>query len=291
MSVQYVKHKRLMVKQHPELTEKWVQALIASDPALLGLGDVDVKDVERSQPHGGRLDLLLYDPLANTRYEVELQLGATDESHIIRTIEYWDTERRRWPQYSHVAVIVAEEITARFFNVISLFNGFIPIIAIQMRAIEIGDNVTLVFSKVLDQITLGVEEDEEKDEPADRNYWLSQGSAETLTITDSLLKLVQDVDPSVALKYNKHYIGLAHGGVADNYVAFRPRKRRHVVVEFRIDRSDELDQRLEDAGFEMLAYQTRYSQYRMQIGQDDLELRSDLLRELAKTAHATGRGI
>ena len=63
-----------------------------SNPALLGLGEVDVKDVERSQPHGGRLDLLLYDPLANTRYEVELQLGATDESHIIRTIEYWDTE-------------------------------------------------------------------------------------------------------------------------------------------------------------------------------------------------------
>lgn len=122
------KHKRLMLKQHPELGEKWVQARIASDPALLGLGEVDVKDMERVQPHGGRLDLLLHDTLANTRYEVELQLGATDESHIIRTIEYWDTERRRWPQYEHVAVIIAEEITARFFNVISLFNGFIPII-------------------------------------------------------------------------------------------------------------------------------------------------------------------
>jgi hypothetical protein len=55
------------MKQHPELTEKWVQALIASDPGLLGLGDVDVKDVERVQPRGGRLDMLLYDPLANTR--------------------------------------------------------------------------------------------------------------------------------------------------------------------------------------------------------------------------------
>ena len=30
-----------------------------------------------------------------------------DESHIIRTIEYWDIERRRYPQYEHVAVIVA----------------------------------------------------------------------------------------------------------------------------------------------------------------------------------------
>jgi hypothetical protein len=47
---------------------------------VLGLGEVDVKDVERPQPHGGRLDLLLHGPLANIRYEVELQLGATDES-------------------------------------------------------------------------------------------------------------------------------------------------------------------------------------------------------------------
>jgi hypothetical protein len=84
-----------------------------------------------------------------------LQLGATDESHIIGTIEYWNTERRRWPQYDHVAVIVAEEITARFFNVISLFNGFIPIIAIQMSAIELGDAVTLFFSTVLGRISWG----------------------------------------------------------------------------------------------------------------------------------------
>jgi hypothetical protein len=90
-----------------------------------------------------------------------------------------------------------------------LFNGFIPIIAIQMSAIEVGDAVTLVFTTVLDRTTLGVEEDEEKDEPADRNYWLTRASAETLAITDGLLKIIQEVDPSIALKYNKHYIGLS----------------------------------------------------------------------------------
>jgi hypothetical protein len=52
-------------------------------------------------------------------------------------------------------VVIAEEITARFFNVISLFNGFIPIIAIQMSAIELGDAVTLVFTTVLGRTTLG----------------------------------------------------------------------------------------------------------------------------------------
>ena len=53
-----------------------------------------------------------------------------DESHLIRAIEYWDIERRRFPQYDHVAVVVAEDVTSRFLNVISLMNRTIPLIAI-----------------------------------------------------------------------------------------------------------------------------------------------------------------
>ncbi len=65
-------------------------------------------------------------------YEVEVMLGRVDETHIIRSIEYWDIERRRWPTREHRAVIVAEEITTRFFNVIALFNRAIPMIAIKL---------------------------------------------------------------------------------------------------------------------------------------------------------------
>jgi len=120
------------------------------DTSLLGLGDLDVKEVERRQPHAGRLDLLLSDAETGTRYEVDLQLSATDESHIIRTIEYRDSQGRRYPQYDHVAVIIAGEITARLFNLNSLFNEFTPIIAIQMTANSVGsDSVTLIFTKVL----------------------------------------------------------------------------------------------------------------------------------------------
>ena len=48
------------------------------------------------QASGGRIDFLLSDPETNTMYEVKVMLGRLDESHIIRTIEYWDIERRRW---------------------------------------------------------------------------------------------------------------------------------------------------------------------------------------------------
>jgi hypothetical protein len=122
-----------------QLGEKWVQKQIADDPTLLGLGDLILKDKERTQPHGGRLDLLLQDPETLKRYETEIQLGATDESHIIRTIEYWDDERKRYPQYEHAAVIVAEEITSRFLNVIQLFNGAVPLIALKMTAYKVGN--------------------------------------------------------------------------------------------------------------------------------------------------------
>ena len=99
------------------------------------------------QPCAGRLDLLLTDPDSRTRYEVELQLGSTDESHLVRTIEYWDIERRRYPQYEHIAVIAAEDITSRFLNVISLFNRSIPLIAIQLRAVEVGADLTLIATR------------------------------------------------------------------------------------------------------------------------------------------------
>lgn len=132
--MKFVKPEFISIKSHPQLSEAWVQDRIAEDPTILGLGDLVLKDKERIQPRAGRLDLLLQDLETNRRYEVEIQLGKTDETHVIRTIEYWDIERKRYPQYDHCAVIVAEEITARFLNVISLFNGTIPLVAIQMRA-------------------------------------------------------------------------------------------------------------------------------------------------------------
>src|SRR5687767_8202394 len=108
----YTRFERLILKGHQTFNERWVQDRIAEAPDILGLGDLILKDKERSQPRAGRLDLLLQDAEEGRRFEVEIQLGSTDESHIIRTIEYWDVERKRYPMYEHTAVIVAEDITS-----------------------------------------------------------------------------------------------------------------------------------------------------------------------------------
>ena len=151
----YLRSERVSLRAHPDFNEAWVQRLIAEDPAILGLGDLVLRASEKTLPQSGRLDLLLQDPETRRRYEVELQLGATDESHIIRTIEYWDIERKRYPQYDHCAVIIAEDITSRFLNVISLLNGAIPLIAIQMQAFRVGEHHTLNFTTVINELTRG----------------------------------------------------------------------------------------------------------------------------------------
>ena len=281
--MRYVNHRRVSMRKHPQLSERWIQSLLSEDPSLLGLGDVDVRDLERRQPHAGRLDMLLADGETNTRFEVELQLGPTDESHIIRAIEYWDSERKRFPQYDHVAVLVAEDITSRFFNVIGLFNGFIPIIAIQMSAIQVNEeDFTVVFTTVLDRTTLGTDEEDEG-APTDRKYWEAKASATTVGIADRILGMIQSAGADVELNYNKFYIGLATSGLATNYVVFRPRKK-HLILEIRLPRTDETNQLIDDSGVGTLPYVTRWSMYRLAITADELEEHLELIATLVERA-------
>ena len=215
----YIKSKKILLKDHPELNEKWLQNMIEEEPEILGLGDdVEVRDIERRQPAGGRLDLLLKDSESGKRFTVELQLGKCDPDHIIRTIEYWDIERKRFPQFEHCAVIVAENITSRFWNIINLFNRSIPLMAIQLDVRQVGDNFTLNFVKVLD-IEYGMEE-EESSEPVDSAYWEKKSTPEVLSLLDSLKSSLKKIFPEVDLNYNKNYIGLKKNGVSDNFVAF-----------------------------------------------------------------------
>ena len=186
-------------------------------------------------------------PETLTRYEVEIQLGPTDESHIIRTIEYWDIEKRRYPQYEHVAVIVAEDVTSRFLNVISLFNGSIPLVAIQIQGIEVNGAFTLVATRIIDVITLGTEEDEEG-EATDRAYWEQKASRDTVQLVDEFARMIQVIEPELQPKYNKHYIGLANRGVARNFVLFAPRKaaRHRGVQDPAVGRADRPARRVGD---------------------------------------------
>ncbi len=287
----YVNPEKISLKDHPEFNEKWVQDRIAENPSILCLGDLILKDQERLQPRAGRLDLLLQDADSNRRYEVELQLGRTDESHIIRTIEYWDIEKKRFPQYDHCAVIIAEDITSRFLNVIGLFNGFIPLIAVQMMALRIENQIALVFTTVLDELNLGMEEDEEPAEITDRAYWENgRGTVATVRLADMCLELIHGFAPDLELKYNKFYVGLAKDSQPNNFALFRPQKK-YLILEVRLKESAEIQERLENAGLEIMDYKKRDQRYRIRLTTTEIKENQDVLVKLMKDSYVNGGGI
>ena len=257
-----VSMERVYLRNSKDINEKMIQEYIYDNPSCLGLGDLTALTKEKSQPSGGRLDILMADD-DNTRYEIEIQLGETDPSHIIRTIEYWDTERKRYQKYDHVAVIVAEQITGRLMNVIQLFNGNIPIIALQLAAYKMSDGeIALVFTKVLDRITPGDDEDDDI-EPTDRNYWLNKSTPERVKIVDEICANCAPLS-GYEMKYNKFYIGLTKDGITKNPVTFRPRKNYIYVTIYRISDADEYTERLDKTGLSY-DYYSKASKLRVRI--------------------------
>lgn len=280
---------KISLLTHKELNETWIQQVIADDPSMLGLGDLILKDKERIHPKAGRLDLLLQDVESKRRYEVEIQLGKVDESHIIRTLEYWDIERKRYPQYDHCAVIIAEDITSRFLNVISLFNGYIPLIAIQMSAYQFQkDEISLIFTTVLDEARLGlVEEDEETKEITDRNYWeVKKGTKQTVALVDQVLEIIKEFNSHFELKYNKYYIGLAKNGVPNNFVVFRA-KKSSLVLEIRLKQSPEIQEKLDEAKLDTLDYDAQWSRYRIRVDKSDIIKHRQLLKDLMQQSYGS----
>jgi hypothetical protein len=279
------KPEKISLLNHPIIKESWIQDQIANDPSILELGDLILKDKERSQPRAGRLDLLLQDAVSKRRYEVEVQLGKTDEAHLIRTIEYWDIERKRYPQYEHCAVIIAEDITSRFLNVISLFNGSIPIIAIQMSAYKYGDDIALIFTKVLNEMQRGlVDEDEEVREVTNREYWLKRGSQDTVKLADDMLDIIKTFSNGFELKYNKFYIGLAKDGITNNFAIFRPRKK-DLNIEIKLTQSEEIQSKIEEAELDDMGYDNSWGSYRIRVSKNELKQKNEIFKFLLETAY------
>lgn len=256
-----IKMEKLSLKNNPNITEDLIQSFIFEDASVLGLGDLTPIKREKIQPSGGRLDLLFEDS-EGTRYEVEVQLGATDPSHIIRTIEYWDLEKKRYPQYDHCAVIVAEEITGRFMNVISLFNGNIPLIALQLSAHKLGDDICLTFTKVIDRVTLGTDE-EEQYEVTDRNYWDKRSTSSMLKNVDEIFDCLKEFIPDYELKYNKFYIGLAKNNVAKNFVFFKP-KKSFLYLCIKGNEYPDLVEKIENSGLD-ITYHAKWKEYYIKL--------------------------
>ena len=220
--------------------EYWLQDIIYTNPDKLGLGDLVAMNKEQRQLSGGRLDMLLKDPQDNTMYEIEIMLGETDPSHIVRSIEYWDNEKRRYPQRQHVSVLIAESFDRRYFNIIQILSKNIPMIAIQADLLEVDGNHVLHFSKILDMYV--EPHDEEQSMQVTEQTW-QEKVPWTLEAAQEFLSTVVGDSEGAYLNFTQSYISIVVNG--RNAYMFDKRTQPNSAVWFNV-KDDERAQAIRD---------------------------------------------
>lgn len=221
--------------------ETWLQERIWDQPSCLGLGELEGVSKERSVSSGGKLDILLKNPADASMYEVEVMLGDTDASHIIRTIEYWDLIRKKWPQRQHFAVLIAERITKRFFNVIQILSGSVPLIAIQVNAIRTPNGDYLHFTKILDVYEQPDDEISQDGDSYDESFWQKK-SQPTLDTAKQLMEVTKPHYGRSRFNFCKWSVNIVKDG--KNLMLIRSKANDRVLIELRYSSNREQIQQL-----------------------------------------------
>jgi hypothetical protein len=231
----------------------------------------------------------MYAQEEETYYEVEVMLGTLDESHIIRTIEYWDTERQRRPAAEHRPVIVAEQITSRFFNVLRLFNRAVPMIAVQLEAFKIDENNIALHAVTVLDVAEETPEDyvAEEAQEVDRKYWDQKVNPASLAIMDRIIAALKSDGLQDRLTYNKGHIAL--GSTGNNFCWFHPRQSEYCHIEFRLspETREEFLTSLQNAGID--AAPKRTNNITFNIRKSALDERLEPIMDALKKAELLSR--
>lgn len=94
-------------------------------------GTADARASGLTQSGGGNLDLLAV--AEDTDYSIEVQLGEVDSDHGFRVFDYWARNKRRYPDNTHVAVLVAETASGRYRPALEELALLLPLLVVEMR--------------------------------------------------------------------------------------------------------------------------------------------------------------
>lgn len=106
-------------------------------------------------------------------------------------------------------------------------------------------------------------------------------------MADQLLAIIHEFDDTLALKYNRPYIGLARDGQPDNFVIFVPQRRNILAMvkltepELKLVGLDEAQQ----AELDDLEPTYGARQIRLSLSKEKIEQHRHLLKRLMNEAH------
>jgi hypothetical protein len=210
-------------------------------------------------------------------YEVEVMLGETDPSHIIRSIEYWDNEKRKYPQRQHFCVLIAESFDRRYFNVIQLMSLNIPMIAIQADLLEVNGERILNFSKIID-IYIEPEEDEEDVKQVNESSW-NTDSPWTNSNAKEIYDSLKDKHDRIDLRYTQSYISINIDGRNAYWLCKRMKPTSALFFSVKDDEKVEaIKKKFEenDIGYTY----NRYKDFMLNVDLKSIKKNIDLLNEI-----------
>jgi hypothetical protein len=262
--------------------EYWLQDVIYDNPKILGLGNLIAVNKEKKQSNGGRLDILLKDPTDNSMYEVEVMLGETDPSHIIRAIEYWDNEKRKFPQRQHFCVLVAESFDRRYFNVIQLMSLNIPMIAVQADLLEVNNEKILNFTKII-EIYSEPEEDESEIKQVNESTW-NNDSPWTNSNAKALHEILKGKHDRINFRYTQSYISINIDGRNDYWLCKRMKPTSALFFSVKDEeKAESIKKILEEKEIEYTY--NRYKEFMLSVDVDSIKKNTELINEIHLLRH------
>ena len=147
-------------------------------------------------------------------------------------------------------MLVAEDITSRFLNLMSLLSGSIPLIAIQVVALRVDDKIALHFVRVLDQTTLRTDDEYELagGTESTRASWEAWASPDSLKRCDRILEIVRELTGQEhSLFYTKNFVRVRSPSGVTAPVWFSPRKTL-VRIGGYVDDAEAWVKRFDDSG-------------------------------------------
>jgi predicted transport protein len=284
---------KISLKDHKSIKERNVQYMIAKDPYMLGLGELKLIDIQVEYENKERLDLLFQSKDLKTIYEVEIQLGQLDGSHLFRTVEYWLNERDNKLGHKHVAVLIAEVITKRALEIIKLCMCNVSIVILEMTAYESENGILyLKFKEIYPDECAIVDEYKQYEEYeeivlCDRQYYENNAPAALLNAADTIFRILKEIDPVIEMNYTQGYIGFKTGKIRG--LAFIVIKQDVLILKLVLKNLAETETKIKDMKLDLIGYAERKEkkcgEYKIRLTADDVKNKEAALKELLNMVH------
>lgn len=275
----------LNLKKDAHFNESWLENTIFEHPEILRLGNIKIIARQKRQKDGiARVDLIAQSD-SNEVFVIELMLGLPDSSHIVRTLEYWLREKRRYATKSEVdvkAVLVAEQICeSRYKDVVGFLCEKMPLIVKEVACVRIDQIVTLHCTTVFDS-TDDAQEDPSQP-PVSKETWEQQYPF-TFEASKFVLEQVHLAEPTAKLKLNRKTTSISTGNTDEICARLRPASNGHSYVRVWVSDAQTWRDRLKAEGLALSGSQDAEDWVRFLLPFGALTKHAALLRDIAVSA-------